>query len=150
MQYVLGGRPSGCVFCEALRAEDDRAALVLHRGERAFVVLNRYPYNTGHLMICPVRHVTDPSELDDAESLEVMHLLARCTGLLRRRLNAEGVNAGLNLGKASGGSVDHLHLHLVPRWTGDTNFMPVLGGTKTLVEMLDGTWTRLREEVKTW
>jgi ATP adenylyltransferase len=150
MQYVLGGRPSGCVFCEALQATDDRAALVLHRGERAFVVLNRYPYNTGHLMICPVRHVTDPSELDDAENLEVMRLLARCTGLLRRRMNAEGVNAGLNLGKASGGSVDHLHLHLVPRWTGDTNFMPVLGGTKTLVDMLDGTWTRLREEVKTW
>jgi ATP adenylyltransferase len=150
MQYVLGGRPKGCIACEALAAGVNAESLVLFRGETMFVMLNRYPYNTGHLMICPVRHLADPGEMDDAEHLETMRLLARCSDLLRRRMNAAGVNAGLNLGQASGGSVDHLHLHVVPRWVGDTNFMPVVAGTKTLVEMLDGTWRRLREEVATW
>lgn len=150
MAYVLKGRPPGCVFCEALAHDDARESLVLHRGEHAFVLLNRYPYNTGHLMICPVRHLEEPGEMTPEESLEVMDLLARCSALLRERMRAEGINAGMNLGRASGGSVDHLHLHVVPRWVGDTNFMPVLGGTKTLVEMLDGTWERLREGTKSW
>ena len=150
MQYVLKGRPAGCIACAALAGGVNARTLVLHRGRGVFVMLNRYPYNTGHLMICPVRHLEDPGEMTDAESLETMHLLARCSDLLRRTMNAAGVNAGLNLGSASGGSVDHLHLHVVPRWVGDTNFMPVVAGTKTLVEMLDGTWTRLREEVGTW
>ena len=150
MQYVLKGRPGGCIACEALAGGVNERTLVLHRGEGVFTMLNRYPYNTGHLMICPVRHLVDPSEMTDAEQLETMRTLARCSGLLRRTMNAAGVNAGLNLGPASGGSVDHLHLHVVPRWVGDTNFMPVVAGTKTLVEMLDGTWRRLREEVATW
>ncbi len=150
MDYVLGGRPEGCVFCAALEMGDDEKALVLHRGEHAFVVLNRYPYNTGHLMICPNRHLVGPDEMNDDENLEVMHLLSKCTNLLQNAVKAEGVNAGLNLGRASGGSVDHLHMHLVPRWTGDTNFLPVIGGTKTLVEMLDGTYSRLREGMESW
>lgn len=150
MQYVLKGRPSGCIACEALAGGVGIESLVLHRGETAFVMLNRYPYNTGHLMICPVRHLVDPTEMTDPEMLETMRLVARCGDVLRRAMNAAGINAGLNLGQASGGSVDHLHLHVVPRWVGDTNFMPVVAGTKTLVEMLDGTWNRLREEMKAW
>ncbi len=150
MQYVLKGRPKGCIACDALAGGVGPETLVLHRGEGCFLMLNRYPYNTGHLMICPVRHVMEPSEMTDAELLESMKMLARCSGLLRRKMNAAGVNAGLNLGAASGGSVDHLHLHVVPRWVGDTNFMPVVAGTKTLVEMLDATWHRLHEEVGTW
>jgi ATP adenylyltransferase len=150
MAYVLKGRPPGCVFCEAFTTVDDCESLVLHRGTHAFVLLNRYPYNTGHLMICPVRHVEEPGAMTDAESLEMMQLLGRCTALLREHMKAEGVNAGLNLGRASGGSVDHLHMHVVPRWVGDTNFMPVIAGTKTLVEMLEGTWTRLKEGAKSW
>ncbi len=150
MEYVLKGRPPGCVFCEARSRTDDREALVLHRGAHAFVVLNRYPYNTGHMMICPNRHIEEPADMTEHESLEVMGLLGRCATLVRNRMNAEGVNAGLNLGRASGGSVDHLHLHVVPRWVGDTNFMPVVAGTKTLVELLDGTWNRLREGVAEW
>jgi ATP adenylyltransferase len=150
MEYVLKGRPSGCIACDALAGGVGPETLVLHRGEGCFLMLNRYPYNTGHLMICPVRHVMDPSEMTDAELLESMKMLARCSGLLRRKMNAAGVNAGLNLGAASGGSVDHLHLHVVPRWVGDTNFMPVVAGTKTLVEMLGATWHRLHEEVGTW
>ena len=113
-------------------------------------MLNRYPYNAGHLMICPVRHLEDPSGMTDEEMLETMRLLGRCSTMLRKAMRAAGINAGLNLGAASGGSVDHLHLHVVPRWVGDTNFMPVVGGTKTLVEMLDGTWERLREEAAAW
>jgi ATP adenylyltransferase len=150
MQYVLGGRPGGCIACEALAAGVNERTLVVHRGETCFVMLNRFPYNTGHLMICPVRHVKEPGEMTDAELLETMRLVARCSGALRRKMNAAGINAGLNLGAASGGSVDHLHFHVVPRWIGDTNFMPVVGGTKTLVEMLEGTWKRLREEMQTW
>jgi ATP adenylyltransferase len=150
MAYVLKGRPGGCIVCEALAGGVGERTLLLHRGETCLVMLNRYPYNPGHLMICPVRHVLDATELTDAEMLETMRLVARCTDLLRRRMHAAGVNAGLNLGAPSGGSVDHLHLHVVPRWVGDVNFMPVVGGTKTLVEMLDGTWRRLREEVATW
>lgn len=150
MAYVLKGRPGGCIACEALAGGVGPRSLVLHRGKTCFVMLNRYPYNTGHLMICPVRHVKEPSEMEDAELLETMRLLVRCSALLRSKMNAAGVNAGLNLGAASGGSVDHLHFHVVPRWVGDTNFMPVVGGTKTLVEMLDGTWNRLREEVASW
>jgi ATP adenylyltransferase len=150
MAYVLKGRPSGCVACDGLAAGVGPESLVLHRGETCFVMLNRYPYNTGHLMICPVRHLTDPAEMTDAEMLESMRLLGRCCTLFRKSMNAAGVNAGLNVGQASGGSVDHLHLHAVPRWVGDTNFMPVVAGTKTLVEMLDGTWRRLRAEVERW
>ena len=150
MAYVLKGRPGGCIACEALAAGVGVESLVLFRGQAVFAMLNRYPYNTGHMMICPVRHVRDPSEMTDGELLETMRLLVRCSDLLRRRMNAAGINAGLNLGAASGGSVDHLHFHVVPRWVGDTNFMPVVAGTKTLVEMLDGTWRRLREEVATW
>jgi ATP adenylyltransferase len=150
MDYVLKGRPSGCIACEALAGGVGPRTLVLHRGRGIFVMLNRYPYNTGHLMICPVRHVKEPSEMTDAELLETMQMVARCSDLLRRRMNAGGINAGLNLGAASGGSVDHMHFHVVPRWVGDTNFMPVVAGTKTLVEMLDATWSRLREEVAAW
>jgi ATP adenylyltransferase len=150
MAYVLGGRPGGCIACQALEAGVGRESLVLHRGRAAFVMLNRYPYNTGHLMICPVRHLVDPAEMTDAEMLETMRLLSRCSALLRKTMKAAGINAGLNLGAASGGSVDHMHFHVVPRWVGDTNFMPVVAGTKTLVEMLDGTWERLRAEVERW
>ena len=150
MQYVLKGRPEGCIACKALaRGVNDRS-LVLHRGRGVFIMLNRYPYNTGHLMICPVRHVADLTEMTDEESLETMQMLGKCAGLLRRKMKAAGINAGWNLGQASGGSVDHLHLHVVPRWIGDINFMPVVANTKTMVEMLDGTWKRLREEVATW
>lgn len=150
MGYVLKGRPAGCIACEALAAGVNEESLVLWKGEGCFVMLNRYPYNTGHLMVCPVRHVKEPSEMTDAELLETMKTVARCSDLLRRTMNAGGVNAGLNLGAASGGSVDHMHFHVVPRWVGDTNFMPVVAGTKTLVEMLEGTFRRLRGEVASW
>jgi ATP adenylyltransferase len=150
MGYVLRGRPPGCVVCECLAGGVAPETLVLHRGEACFAMLNRYPYNVGHLMVCPVRHVVDPSEMTDAELGEMMRLVVRCSTLLRTAMNAAGINAGLNLGAASGGSVDHLHFHVVPRWVGDMNFMTVVGGTKTLVETLDGTWRRLREGMASW
>ena len=150
MAYVLGGRPSECIACAALAAGVSKESLVLFRGRTAFVMLNRVPSHTGHLMVCPVRHVEDPTDMSDAELLETVRLVARCSTLLRKAMRAAGINAGLNLGAASGGSVDHLHFHVVPRWVGDTNFMPVVAGTKTLVEMLDGTWERLRAEVRKW
>jgi ATP adenylyltransferase len=146
MDYILGGRPEGCVFCEAVKAGPgaDERLYVVHRGTAAFVVLNIWPYNNGHAMVVPHRHVPDLLDLADDEALEMFHLSRRLVTAYRETMNAEGVNVGLNLGRVSGGSIDHLHLHLVPRWTGDSNFMPVIGNTKVLVERLVATWKRLR------
>jgi len=134
MAYVLKGRPDGCIACAALEAGISKESLVLHRGRTVFAMLNRYPYNTGHVMVCPVRHLKDPSEMTDEELLETMRLVSRFSDLLRSSMRAAGINAGLNLGAASGGSVDHLHFHVVPRWVGDTNFMTTVGGTRVIPE----------------
>ena len=148
MEYVKSfrrGEDDGCVFCDALAAGDDAATYVVHRGPRCFVILNAYPYNTGHVLVLPNRHMDDVCDLTDEESLETMQLTQRLCGVFRDTMNAEGVNVGVNLGRSAGGSIDHLHWHVVPRWRGDTNFMPVVGGAKVLVEMLEDTWTRLRK-----
>jgi ATP adenylyltransferase len=142
--YVTGQRPEGCVFCDAQRHEDGVENLVVSRRTHAFLILNRYPYNSGHCMVIPCRHVAEPSELDAAEAAELWDLVAKTADLLRQRLGAEGVNVGLNLGRVSGGSIDHLHVHLVPRWQGDTNFMPIVAHTKVLVELLADTYARFR------
>ncbi len=137
-------RPDGCAFCDALLAEDGSENLIVVRDEHAALILNRYPYNNGHCMVIPRRHVEELSELTPDEVAGVWGLVARIADLLRDPLRAHGVNVGVNLGSASGGSIRHLHVHLVPRWQGDTNFMPVVGGTKVLVELLDATYARFR------
>jgi ATP adenylyltransferase len=117
----------------------------LYRGDKAFVILNAFPYNTGHLMIAPMRHVADLEDLDAAERNEIMELASRSTGLIRRAMGAHGFNVGLNLGQAAGAGIPgHLHLHVVPRWGGDTNFMPVVGETRVLPEMIQQTDAKLR------
>ena len=152
IEYIRKERPVGCVFCEIAGADpaDDGKNYVLHRGRTQFVLLNRWPYNNGHLMVIPFRHIRELAELTDEEALESFHLARRVVDAFRRSMRAEGVNMGYNLGRVSGGSIDHLHLHLVPRWSGDSNFMPVISGTKVLVEMLDDTYSRLRDEVRGW
>jgi ATP adenylyltransferase len=134
---------TGCFFCAAV-AGDDGEKLVLHRGERAFALLNRYPYSSGHFMAAPVRHIGDFSQLDEAEVLE-LHLLASAgMEALGKTYEPHGYNVGWNLGRVAGaGVVDHVHLHVVPRWGGDTNFMPVLADTKVLPEHLHETRERL-------
>ena len=150
MAYVTGPRPDGCVFCDALAANEDEQNYILHRGATCFVILNAYPYNTGHAMILPNRHIVDVTEMTTEESHETMALVPRLVRTFRETMGCQGVNVGLNLGDAAGGSIAHLHWHLVPRWGGDTNFMPVIGEAKVVVEMLDDTYRRLRPSVEGW
>jgi len=148
MEYVKGaGTTDGCIFCDlpGLDTVNDEASLILARGERAFVIMNRFPYNSGHLMVAVYRHVADYEALEPADHSEVAAWTARCIAELKETYNPEGFNVGLNLGRAGGaGIADHLHLHIVPRWSGDTNYMTTIGGTKVLPETLEETYAKLR------
>jgi ATP adenylyltransferase len=133
----------GCVFCFAAEGTDEDG-LVVHRGSRAFVLLNKYPYSSGHFMVAPYRHVADLGDLDDEEALEIHRLASLGLGALSMVYQPQGYNLGWNLGRIAGaGVVDHVHLHAVPRWAGDTNFMPVLADVKVLPEHLSETRRRL-------
>lgn len=144
MEYILSEKSDGCIFCEMLEAGDDRACHILHRGQRAFAVLNRYPYNNGHLMVVPYEHVATLEDLDDETLLDLMRLVNKGLAALRQTMNPDGFNIGANVGKAAGAGVeDHVHIHVVPRWEGDTNFMAVLAGTRMVPEMLSQTCDRL-------
>ena len=135
----------GCVFCDAA-AGDDKERLVVHRGELAFVLLNKFPYSSGHLMVAPYRHVGELAGLTDEEALEVHRLAVEGVTALGEVYGPEGHNLGWNLGRVAGaGVIDHIHLHVVPRWAGDTNFMPVLADVKVLPEYLLETRRRLVE-----
>jgi ATP adenylyltransferase len=148
MAYIRqsGGEDrQGCIFCDLPAAGDDAANHILGRGERTFVMLNGFPYNPGHLMVAPLRHVGEYGELSGEELAETMALAGTAIRALRETSSPDGFNLGMNLGQVAGaGIADHLHLHLVPRWDGDTNFMPIVGQTKVLPELLDETWERLR------
>jgi len=144
MEYILGEKESGCVFCNRNEADADRANLILWRGSKNFVIMNKYPYNNGHLMIVPNRHTALFHSLDDDEMLEMMTLTSKCLNALKQAMNPDGFNIGMNVGRVAGAGIDdHLHLHIVPRWDADTNFMPVLGHTKIVSEGLLETWDKL-------
>jgi ATP adenylyltransferase len=146
LEYIESAdEQEGCVFCRARDSNDD-AGLVVHRGEHAIVVLNKYPYASGHLMVAPRRHESEFGELAAEEALEVHRLAASALGVLADVMRPAGFNLGWNLGRIAGaGVVDHVHLHVVPRWAGDTNFMPVLADVKVLPEALESTRRRLAE-----
>ena len=147
MEFIRADTDGVCFLCEAAGAlpERDREFLVLARGAKAFVIMNRYPYNNGHLLVAPCRHEGDFGAFDDDELREMMRLLQLADRIVRSEMRAEGVNIGLNLGRAAGaGLVDHLHFHIVPRWVGDTNFMPVIAETRTIPQALDELWEELR------
>jgi ATP adenylyltransferase len=146
LEYVQhADEQDGCVFCRAA-AGDDAEQLVVRRGERAFVLLNKYPYASGHLLVAPYRHGVNFAELDDGEVLEVQRLAAEGLEALAAAYRPEGFNLGWNVGRVAGaGIVDHGHLHVVPRWNGDTNFMPVLGDVKVIPQHLAETRERLAE-----
>ncbi|WP_101294401.1 HIT family protein [Halegenticoccus soli] len=140
-----GGDGDGCPFCALPERGNDRESRIVARSERSFVLLNNYPYNPGHAMVIPLRHTGEYAELSDAELLDHARLKQRTLTAIADALDPDGFNAGLNLGRAAGGSIgDHLHTHVVPRWDGDTNFMPVVGDTKVIVEALDDTYERVR------
>jgi len=144
IQSASGQEQEGCVFCRLPDEGDDGRVHILTRGERGFVLLNAFPYNPGHLMVAPFRHSGDPEELDVEELLELQRLLQESIRALRAEMQPHGFNIGMNLGRAAGAGIpDHLHWHVVPRWEGDSNFMPVIGQTKVLPELLDETYTRL-------
>jgi ATP adenylyltransferase len=146
MAYIEVTAPSGCIFCEKPAEGQDERNWILYRGERAFIILNAFPYNNGHLMVAPVRHTADVESLLPEEQAEIFDLTRLCVSLLREAYRPDGYNIGMNLGKVAGAGVaDHLHMHVVPRWNGDTNFMPVLAETKVLPDSLDSTYGKLRE-----
>jgi ATP adenylyltransferase len=146
LEYIQGAdEEQGCVFCRARDGEDE-AGLVVHRGKRAFVVLNKYPYASGHLMVAPNRHESEFGDLDADEALELHRLGAAGLAALAETMHPQGFNLGWNLGRIAGaGVVDHVHLHVVPRWAGDTNFMPVLADVKVLPDALAATRRKLAE-----
>jgi ATP adenylyltransferase len=146
LEYIESAdEQEGCVFCHA-RDGDDEKSLVVHRGKRAFVVLNKYPYASGHLMVAPNRHEGEFGDLEADEALEVHQLAAAGLVALAETMRPQGFNVGWNLGRIAGaGVVDHVHLHVVPRWAGDTNFMPVLADVKVLPEALEATRRKLAQ-----
>jgi ATP adenylyltransferase len=149
LRYVTGApkKGRGCIFCDraVAPAEKDRENYVLFRGERGLVVLNLYPYNTGHFMVAPYTHVPSLEDLDAQTLGSLMELVNKGIAALRETLHPEGFNIGVNLGAAAGaGITDHVHIHVVPRWVGDTNFMPIFSETKVIPELLDGTYDKLK------
>ncbi|PPD57456.1 HIT family protein [Dehalogenimonas etheniformans] len=149
MQLIEGPKKDGCIFCDLPGEGEDRKNLVLHRGKQAFVIMNAFPYTAGHLMVAPFRHVARLADLTPGEKAELMDLVAKCETVLSDAMRPEGFNVGFNLGRAAGAGVDkHLHCHIVPRWVGDTNFMPVLGETRVINEALDKTYEKLKEYFK--
>ncbi len=144
LESAANDSDTGCFLCAHAASDDDRANLVLHRAEGVFVLLNLYPYNSGHLMIAPYEHTGDLGGLDGETAAELMHVTQRCVGVLSAEYQPHAFNIGMNLGRVAGaGLPDHLHIHVVPRWNGDTNFMPITADTKVLPERLDQTYDRL-------
>jgi len=147
--YIDGGeRIDGCPFCVLPQRDPDRdrESLIVHRGRTAYVIMNAYPYNPGHLMVCPYEHIAEVEDLPDDVADEVWCLGRSAVPLLKRQLRCQGVNLGMNLGAAAGaGIAEHLHLHLVPRWTGDTNFISVLGATRVLPRALEELYDKLAD-----
>jgi ATP adenylyltransferase len=149
IQEAACGQQCGCIFCDKSEPENDESDLILFRGRTCFVMMNLYPYNNGHLLIAPFRHVGLFEELTDEEMLEAGKLTQRCLAALKETMNPHGYNVGMNLGRTAGAGVeDHLHLHIVPRWSGDTNFMPVIAETKVISESLQEGWKRLAQALR--
>ncbi len=139
-------KESGCVFCNAQAKADSAENLIAFRGQNAYVILNRYPYTSGHLMVIPFAHVSNLEELNAETRAEMMELASRCTTILRKTYRTQSFNMGINIGEAAGaGVLGHVHIHIVPRWAGDTNFITTTGETRVLPEALEDTYKRVRE-----
>jgi ATP adenylyltransferase len=149
-QYVTtAGDRGGCIFCAAAQASDDHAPLVVHRAARSFVILNRFPYTSGHLMVVPYQHTAALEELADETLVEMMRLARDSVKHLRAIYGPEGLNLGMNLGRSAGaGIAEHVHLHVLPRWAGDTSFITTVGETRVVPEDLEITWEKLRRQFR--
>lgn len=148
MEYITDShKDDECIFCALPKGSDDRKSLIVYRDTHVFVILNRYPYNNGHLMVVPYKHTSEISALSDKEKLELFNVIQHSQHVLKKVMAAQGYNIGANLGTVAGAGIDtHIHFHVVPRWIGDTNCMPVISGTKVISESLGDTWEKLYKE----
>ena len=145
IEYIRAARDNGCILCAFPAAAADESHLILHRGKFNFIMMNAYPYSPGHLMVAPFRHTADLTDLTAAESADHHELVKLGVAALRDVAHPDGFNVGLNLGRVAGAGIDqHLHTHIVPRWLGDTNFMPVLADTRVMSESLPSMWKKLK------
>jgi ATP adenylyltransferase len=145
LEYIVGEKTDGCIFCDFPREDDDEKNKILYRGSGAFVIMNAFPYSNGHLLVAPYRHTAEITDLSADESLEMMQLVQKCCVALREVCKPDGFNVGANIGAAAGaGIADHVHMHIVPRWVGDTNYMTVLADVKVIPEALATTYQKLR------
>jgi ATP adenylyltransferase len=145
IDYIKGPKPEGCILCDKVAAKKDRAHLILKRGEHGFTLLNLYPYSNGHLMVAPYAHGNALEALPDGVVGKLMEMVEESIVILKKAYKPEGINVGLNLGRAAGAGIDdHLHFHIVPRWVGDTNFMSVVSGVRVIPESLDNTFRLLK------
>ncbi|ACS33425.1 HIT family protein [Thermococcus gammatolerans] len=148
IEYIRSPKHKGCIFCDFPRENRDRERLILYRGEHSFVIMNNYPYNPGHVMIAPYRHIGRWEDLRDEELLEIMKLSQLMIRAIKKAMNPDGFNMGVNLGRVAGAGIDdHVHLHIVPRWNGDTNFMPVIADTKVIPESLQEAYDELKKAI---
>jgi len=146
MEYIENSKVDGCIFCMAQEKEDNAENLIAFRGERSYVILNRYPYTSGHLMVVPFEHQASLEDLDSETRAEMIELTSRCMTVLRKIYTPPAFNMGANIGEAAGAGVkDHVHIHIVPRWAGDTNFMSTVGELRVLPEALEDTYQRVRQ-----
>ena len=147
MDYIRTPKEDGCVFCKKHQSTKDRENLLLFRGEESFVLMNLYPYSNGHLMISPYKHISNTNDISAIGNQEIMSLTNKSMEIIKNIMGADGFNIGANLGKAAGAGIEeHLHFHIVPRWIGDTNFMPVVGNSKVIVEGLQETWDSMKPQ----
>jgi len=144
IEYILGKREKYCIFCPEGNGHTDEERLILHRGRAIMVMMNKYPYNNGHLLVAPWRHIAQLDDLNEEEMLGLMQWVKKCTQILRAVMHPDAFNVGLNVGAAAGAGVeDHLHFHVVPRWHGDTNFLMVLADVRSIPEHLKQTYAKL-------
>ena len=149
MEYILSKKDKECIFCISKEERLDKEKLILYRSSLSFVIMNLYPYNNGHLMVAPYKHVSKIEELDEDTGRDMFRLVQESTKILKKCMKPEGLNIGVNLGKTAGAGVeDHLHIHIVPRWNGDTNFMPVIGDVRVMPEYLEDTYNKLYPHFK--
>ncbi len=150
LEYILSAKQEGCIFCDFVEQEDDRNNLILLRGERSFLMLNKYPYNNGHLMAVPYHHVDTLELLLPEEQADLMAMTVLAVSALRLAMKPDGFNIGYNIGKVAGAGVkDHVHCHIVPRWNGDTNYMPVLAEVRVIPQALSDTYDQLKQALDT-
>ncbi len=146
IKYILGKKEKGCIFCKAVKSKQDKKNLIIERLKYCFVILNKYPYNNGHLMIVPYKHTGNIEDLDDNTLLEMMKTAQKYVKKMKKKMKTDGFNIGINIGRIAGAGIEeHIHMHIVPRWAGDNNFMPVIGKTKVISESFESVYNKLKK-----